>query len=292
MTADLSKESSAFLALICKYPGAKLNGGEAWSKDGTPLWPALESAGLIASVGSYRWCPKSPSLVEDALASHLAITALRAEIERLSAENDGLCEAIDVGEDGHIWRFWAKQAQEAQARATAAEAALAAKQGRKTFPILGSNGARIDYQLVADHGGQAKANHYQTVDRLAERGGLSWQELHAVLLDRKFQKVEQNTAIVECRAIEARYLSALEPTPAAHPDDAAVDRFATAMKAKLAKKRADGRGGWEGATCTSSILSELLREHVEKGDPLDVGNLAMMLHQRGERIEPNHADKE
>ncbi len=69
-----------------------------------------------------------------------------------------------------------------------------------------------------------------------------------------------------------------------HPDDLAVDRFAAAMKAKLAKKREEGRGGWEGPDCNAEILSRLLREHVEKGDPLDVGNLAMMLHQRGDRV--------
>lgn len=74
------------------------------------------------------------------------------------------------------------------------------------------------------------------------------------------------------------------PAPVVHSDDLAVDRFAAAMKAKLAKKREEGRGGWEGPTCSAEFLSTLLREHVEKGDPLDVGNLAMMLHQRGERI--------
>ena len=75
---------------------------------------------------------------------------------------------------------------------------------------------------------------------------------------------------------------AIEPQ---HPDDAAVDRFAVAMKAKLAKKRLEGRGGWEDKEqCGASFLSQLLREHVEKGNPLDVGNLAMMLHQRGEAI--------
>ena len=56
-----------------------------------------------------------------------------------------------------------------------------------------------------------------------------------------------------------------------HPDDLAVDRFAAAMKAKLAQ-------------CSGEYLSLLLVEHIEKGDPLDVGNLAMMLHQRGERV--------
>lgn len=70
-----------------------------------------------------------------------------------------------------------------------------------------------------------------------------------------------------------------------HPDDAAVDRFAAAMKAKLAAKRADGRGGWgDKAQCSQQFLSDLLRGHVDKGDPVDVANFAMMLHQRGEAI--------
>jgi hypothetical protein len=74
----------------------------------------------------------------------------------------------------------------------------------------------------------------------------------------------------------------------AHPDDAAVDRFAIAMKAKLAKKRAEGRGGWDSrAECSTERLSYLLVQHIIKGDPLDVGNLAMMLHQRGDRIVTN-----
>lgn len=70
-----------------------------------------------------------------------------------------------------------------------------------------------------------------------------------------------------------------------HPDDLAVDRFAIAMKAKLAQKRAEGRGGWDNPNeCSVEWLSELLKRHVEKGDPTDVGNFAMMIHQRGGRI--------
>lgn len=68
-------------------------------------------------------------------------------------------------------------------------------------------------------------------------------------------------------------------------DDVAVDAFATAMKEKLAAARAKGRGGWEDPTqCTAEDLSRMLREHVEKGDPRDVANFCMMLHQRGEVI--------
>ena len=74
-------------------------------------------------------------------------------------------------------------------------------------------------------------------------------------------------------------------TPEQHPDDAAVDRFAASMKAKLAKSRAKGRSGWEDKSlCSAEYLSELLRGHVDKGDPVDVANFCMMLQQRGEGI--------
>lgn len=70
-----------------------------------------------------------------------------------------------------------------------------------------------------------------------------------------------------------------------HPDEDAVERFAAAMKDKLALKRDQGRGGWEDKEqCSQQFLSDLLWHHVSKGDPVDVANLAMMLHQRGETI--------
>lgn len=71
-----------------------------------------------------------------------------------------------------------------------------------------------------------------------------------------------------------------------NPDDAAVDRFAIAMKSKLAKSREKGRHGWQNATAPH--LGSLLYEHMYKGDPLDVANLAMMLHQNGQAIELPH----
>jgi predicted HAD superfamily Cof-like phosphohydrolase len=70
-----------------------------------------------------------------------------------------------------------------------------------------------------------------------------------------------------------------------HSDNDAVDAFAEAMKDKLAQKRAEGRGGWEDKeACSQAELSHMLRNHVQKGDPVDVANLAMMLHQRDEGI--------
>ena len=72
--------------------------------------------------------------------------------------------------------------------------------------------------------------------------------------------------------------------PEQHPDDAAVDRFAAAMKAKLAAAREKGRGGWDDPeACSVEFLADLLVGHIGKGNPgnfEDIANLAMMLHQR------------
>jgi len=68
-------------------------------------------------------------------------------------------------------------------------------------------------------------------------------------------------------------------------DNAGVDYFASSMKSKLATKREEGRAGWDNPfLCSREELSEMLRDHVEKGDPVDVANFCMMLHQRGEKI--------
>ncbi len=50
--------------------------------------------------------------------------------------------------------------------------------------------AAVPYAMVEAHEGQAKANHDQTVARLAERGGLSVAEMLAVLEDRPWSSRE------------------------------------------------------------------------------------------------------
>lgn len=65
-------------------------------------------------------------------------------------------------------------------------------------------------------------------------------------------------------------------------DDQSVEAFAVAMKAKLTKKREQGYGGWQHAT--AEHLSRLLFEHLTKGDPVDIANFAMMLHQNSQPI--------
>lgn len=58
-------------------------------------------------------------------------------------------------------------------------------------------------------------------------------------------------------------------------DEMAVDFLAVAMRGKLAISRHKGRGGWR--NCHPDYLSQLLREHVEKGDPVDVANFCAFL---------------
>lgn len=52
------------------------------------------------------------------------------------------------------------------------------------FPILKSNPKEyIPWDIIIKHERQALKNHGQTIQRLAERGGLSWSEAYSVLTD-------------------------------------------------------------------------------------------------------------
>jgi hypothetical protein len=70
---------------------------------------------------------------------------------------------------------------------------------------------------------------------------------------------------------------------AADYDDTKIDEFASAMKVKMAKKRDEGRDGWDDpAQCSVKHLANLLLAHIAKGDPVDIANFCMMLfHRRG-----------
>jgi hypothetical protein len=60
----------------------------------------------------------------------------------------------------------------------------------------------IPWAMIAPHERQARANHYQSLERLAERGGLSADEAVAVLSDtaferRPFKGVDANRRLAE-----------------------------------------------------------------------------------------------
>lgn len=64
-----------------------------------------------------------------------------------------------------------------------------------------------------------------------------------------------------------------------HADDDAVTQFAQAMRDRMADKRDQGRDGW--MTCDVEELQLKLIRSIADGDPIDIGNYAMMLHARG-----------
>lgn len=73
-------------------------------------------------------------------------------------------------------------------------------------------------------------------------------------------------------------------------DDAAIDEFAAALKAKMAQGRAQGRGGWyDSDRATEDNIIALFIRGLDKSNPgnlLDLGLLVMMLHVRG--ADPAH----
>ena len=87
---------------------------------------------------------------------------------------------------------------------------------------------------------------------------------------------------VELHAIPVIAMRRIIKTPVQHSDDVAVDLFAAKMKEKLENSRYKGRSGWE--SCPIEHLINGLKVHIDKGDPVDVANFAMMISQRGESI--------
>jgi len=74
-----------------------------------------------------------------------------------------------------------------------------------------------------------------------------------------------------------------------------LSRFSEAMRDKLAQKRTEGRGGWNHAPynvqrergercefhgCSVRSLKQMLRNHMKKGDMVDIANFAMMIWNR------------
>lgn len=56
----------------------------------------------------------------------------------------------------------------------------------RTFPVLGSQpAARVPWLFIETHARQVYRNHGQTLQRLAERGGLSWGEIRLAIEGRR-----------------------------------------------------------------------------------------------------------
>lgn len=74
---------------------------------------------------------------------------------------------------------------------------------KEFFPILGTT-ETIPWVIIGWHEDQAQKNHYQRLERLAERGGLSWSEALAVLEDRPWIRMDELTAKQEVLKITSK----------------------------------------------------------------------------------------
>ena len=95
--------------------------------------------------------------------------------------------------------------------------------GEKMFPVLQGAGRRneercfVPWKLVAAHTKQCSVNHSQSVERLAERGGLCASELAAVLEDRPWRSMADAEAWSAVFNAAVTQLAPVEPAPKA-PD--------------------------------------------------------------------------
>lgn len=108
---------------------------------------------------------------------------------------------------------------------------------------------------------------------------------------KQLQIIQSALTAAEQRGFERGKADVVRPRYSGQPvleafDDTCVDKLAFDMKVKMDYSReVKGRSGWfDKKQCTIEQLSSMLRNHVEKGDPVDVANFCMMLHHRGERI--------
>lgn len=70
--------------------------------------------------------------------------------------------------------------------------------------------ASVPWSMLAPHEAQAQSNHSQTLERLAERGGLAVCEMLAVLEDRRWKPVPGDEALRQLRVHLQRWHDAMQ----------------------------------------------------------------------------------
>lgn len=99
---------------------------------------------------------------------------------------------------------------------------------RESMPIMNNPLMnRIPFAMIAPHEAQAEANHWQSLERLAERGGLSACEAIAILEDRKWRHMgskEEDARMLINKIREWRALTqGASQLAAPLPDSGSVD---------------------------------------------------------------------
>lgn len=221
-------------------------------------------------------------IVKEAISRWAAPAAQAVE----PAAYSGLHNVISWLEGGCDPKHAANELRLIALRAAPAPAAVAVPDGWKLVPVQ-------DTQSMWTAGGRAIkscAGHERDAASLAYKAMLAAAPALAATPPAQAQAAANtqektmpfNSPIYE--GVRAAVQRDMHAGAAWHSDTVAVYRFADEMAAKMEQARAKGRGGWE--TCPPEVLSSMLREHVEKGDPRDVANFCMMLWHLGQPIAP------
>lgn len=100
---------------------------------------------------------------------------------------------------------------------------------------VGYHDGGIPWRVIEPHAKQAIRNHSQSLERLHERGGLSWCEAAAVLEDRPWHKMDKDQA--RQRVLEI--VAAMTPTPSTAEPSVARETLDDACKRVTAEAIAD-----------------------------------------------------
>lgn len=159
---------------------------ERLTKDALNEWRDLARTGL-AMKDRGQWTHREVALLVDEIDRLTSCDAAQVREGEADPEGDAILAEVARGFDKSL----APQAQ-----------------GERQFPILSQyrheGVASIPWSIMAPHERQAQANHDQSLERLAERGGLSPCEAVAILEDRPWRQMKDEGARVLKSIIEAR----------------------------------------------------------------------------------------
>jgi len=126
-----------------------------------------------------------------------------------------------------------------RARADAAEAEVgrlraeaAKRDALRPYPILGDPALYVPWGLVESAAQRCWLNHEQTPERLAERGGMGWLELAAVLTDKPWRAI-RGTTLAEAETIIVARVAAYTTAMSIGPIALAAGLPATATPAEV-----------------------------------------------------------
>ncbi len=133
----------------------------------------------------------------------------------------------------------------------------------RRFPIMDTDGSRLRHRvtwdvpwaLLAPHEAQAQINHGQSLERLAERGGLSPCEALAIIEDRRWRRMHEDEARGKLKMLA-------EPPPVFVESEVEEGRYAVLVERQPGETDFVSWGVWDDqATGDKHTARRIAKEH-------------------------------